>query len=477
MRLRTIRVSRLVCLTALALSLPFSSARAEVADSGGYRPHFQGYGADTRGGRGGAVLKVTHLADTTDPASPSWNGSLRKALTATGPRFVIFEVSGTISLVSDILITSPFLTVAGQTAPSPGILIRNRSIYVDTNDVVFQHLRLRMGDSACVNDCAAGGSAVLYIRNNAYNVVLDHLSISWGTQGGIGINAWSGNDPREIAILDSIVAENLGKPTNPYGFGTLFMPSPDGTATFARNLHAHNGNRNPWIGPGWRFSGYNNVAYNASSVARDEGTLGFLQVMGGYPSGGAYDAVWVSNVSLAGLDTHADGKAVKIDMRAGEVGWGHRLFMADNVGPYQTAANQWAGATFKDAATQSLVRASSLPAWYVNFGHEVIPTEDVLSYVLANAGARPLDRDAVDRRVVQDVRNKTGRRITTPAQVGGYPALAQVRRPLAVPAEPHAVVDAAGRTRIEAWLEAFARALEPARSRALSAPGNLRFVE
>jgi hypothetical protein len=437
-----------------ALAVNPIPAAAQRIDYGGYRPHYQGFGVTTPGGRGGTIYKVTTLDD-------SGPGSLRAALTAREPRFVLFEVSGTIALKSPILITSPFATIAGQTAPSPGILIRNHSIFIDTNDVVMQHLRLRMGDSTCVNNCASGGAAALYIRNNAFNVVLDHLSVSWGTHGGIAINAWSGPEPRDIAVLDSIVAENLANPSNPYGFGTLLMPSPQGTATFARNLHAHNGNRNPWVSSGWRFSGYNHVAYNATSVNRDAGTFAFFQLMGSYGYGGPFDAVWVSNVAIAGPNTHVDGKPVKVDVRADEVGRGHRLYVADNIGPHQSVAEQWRGVTLTGSATEERVRANGLPAWHVYFAKSVMPSSRVLSFVLANAGARPRDRDNVDKRIVQSVTSRTGSWISSPTQVGGYPVLATVNRPLTVPANPHAIVDAAGRTRIEAWLEAFARALEP----------------
>jgi hypothetical protein len=450
---RAIRITQAFVATFLILA---AVPAAQQPDFGGYRPHYQGYGANTAGGRGGALYRVTNLND-------SGPGSLRAALTATGPRFVIFEVSGTIATRSPIVISEPFVTVAGQTAPSPGITIRDSPIVVDTNDVVMQHLRLRTGDATCVNKCVDDGTVGLYIRDNAFNIVLDHLSVSWGPRGGIAVNAWNGPEPYNIAILDCIVAENLATPSNPFGIGTLFMPSDDGTATFARNLHAHNGNRNPWVSSGWQFSGYNNVAYNAGSVARDQGTLGFFQAMGGYGYGGAFEAVWVSNVAIPGPDTHGDGKAVKIDLRPDEVGWGNSLYMADNIGPYQSSADQWRGVTFMDAAREWSVRASSMPSWHAHFDYAVMPSSQVVSHVLANAGARPLDRDDVDRRIVRDVVNRTGGRIASPTDVGGYPVLAKARRPLTVPANPHARVDGVGRTRIEAWLEALAVALEPAR--------------
>ncbi|RPI24332.1 MAG: hypothetical protein EHM70_21410, partial [Chloroflexota bacterium] len=80
-------------------------------------PGATGFGATTPGGRGGQVIYVTSLVD-------SGPGSLREALMATEPRMVLFKVSGTISLKSDIVISEPFVTIAGQTAPGEGIQIR-----------------------------------------------------------------------------------------------------------------------------------------------------------------------------------------------------------------------------------------------------------------------------------------------------------------------------------------------------------------
>jgi hypothetical protein len=90
-----------------------------------------------------------------------------------------------------------------------------------------------------------------------------------------------------------------------------------------------------------------------------------------------------------------------------------------------------------------------------------MPSDNVLLYVLANAGARPLDRDPVDRRIVDDVRNGTGRLIASQLAVGDFPVLEENRRPLAIPSDPSATADRVGRTRIEIWLETLARALEP----------------
>src|SRR3989344_3574158 len=102
-------------------------------------PGAQGFGTNTIAGRGGQIIKVTNLNDT----GP---GSLRAAVEASGPRIVVFEVSGTITLSRDVSIANPYITIAGQTAPSPGITLKNFGISPSTHDILIQHIRVRVGD-------------------------------------------------------------------------------------------------------------------------------------------------------------------------------------------------------------------------------------------------------------------------------------------------------------------------------------------
>ena len=74
---------------------------------------------------------------TLDDSGP---GSLREAVTAKGPRIVVFRVGGTIRLKSHLIINEPFITIAGQTAPGDGILLRDAGLYVQTHDVVIRML-------------------------------------------------------------------------------------------------------------------------------------------------------------------------------------------------------------------------------------------------------------------------------------------------------------------------------------------------
>src|SRR5712692_6968373 len=127
-----------VLLTSLLISSPISSSAGEPLLIPAF-PGAEGFGSTTPGGRGGKVTFVTNLND-------SGAGSLRAACEAEGPRIVIFRVSGLITLASPITVKSPYLTIAGQTAPGDGICLRNFTFNIATHDVVVRYLRSRLGD-------------------------------------------------------------------------------------------------------------------------------------------------------------------------------------------------------------------------------------------------------------------------------------------------------------------------------------------
>ena len=131
------------------------------------------FSVDTRAGQGGKILRVTNL----DSEGP---GSLRAALETKGPRTVLFEVGGVIDLgKKNLEIVEPFLTIAGQTAPSPGITIIRGAIYVRTHNILMQHLRVRPGDAGEPKQSGWSPDGISTFGGNAYNIVIDHCSISW----------------------------------------------------------------------------------------------------------------------------------------------------------------------------------------------------------------------------------------------------------------------------------------------------------
>src|SRR5262245_40494151 len=109
-------------------------------------PGAVGFGMETRAayacGVTPRIIRVTHL-------NSSGGGSLRAALEDASPRVIIFDVSGTIDLGSQVIVSNPCVTIAGQTAPSPGITVMRHGIEFNTHDVLIQHIRIRPGDLEC----------------------------------------------------------------------------------------------------------------------------------------------------------------------------------------------------------------------------------------------------------------------------------------------------------------------------------------
>jgi len=381
-------------------------------------PGVYGFGTETPGGRGGQIYRVTNLND-------SGAGSLRAALEASGKRIVVFEVSGNIDLNSNININDPYLTVAGQTAPSPGIsIIGGYTVWIFTHDVVFQHLRIRTGDGAG-NDLGNRASLNL-AHDTAYNIVIDHCSLSWGSDANMDI--WGNID--NVTLSNSINSEGLYMKGGIVGGGAK-------NVSYINNLFAHNEDRNPYM----RSSGtvvVNNLIYNPkyhSTIIRDNKN--------------PVKSSAVGNVLLPGPNTSA-AKAT-IDLVDIAYPSQTRIFADDNACPSGTG---WACV----AGASSGVRASSPPVWPK--GLVAMPSSKVKDYVLTQVGARPADRDPVDVRIMNDVKNKTGRIITSHNDVGGWPNLAQNKRALTVPADPNGDSDNDGYTNVEEWLHTMAAQVE-----------------
>ena len=136
-------------------------------------PGAEGYGAMTRGGRGGKVILVTNLNDT----GP---GSLRDACEAEGPRIVVFTVSGTITLESRLRISNPYITIAGQTAPGEGICIKKYPLSINASEVIIRYIRVRLGDESDADADAISGR---YHKN----IIIDHVSASWSVDETVSI--------------------------------------------------------------------------------------------------------------------------------------------------------------------------------------------------------------------------------------------------------------------------------------------------
>ena len=210
-------------------------------------PSAEGFGRFATGGRGGSVIKVTNLND-------SGSGSLRAALTASGTRTIVFEVGGTINLNSAIYVDNGNFTLAGQTAPGDGILIRGSMIQIQGSNSIIRFIRFRPGPSA--TNTPDGLSITAWQGTVVEDVIVDHCSISWADDENFDVRAVGSGVVRDITLQNSIVSEN--------NYGAL---AGEGTynKTYYKNLFAHNRERNirtnyPSSGT-FDFEMINNVIY------------------------------------------------------------------------------------------------------------------------------------------------------------------------------------------------------------------------
>ena len=336
-------------------------------------PTAEGGGCYTIGGRGGAVYEVTNLNDR----GP---GSLREAVAAYGPRTVVFRVSGTIELQSDLKINNAYITIAGQTAPGDGICIRGYEVVVNAIQVVIRYLRFRLGDETGVDTDSIWGR---YRRH----IIIDHCSASWSEDETM---SFYGND--SMTVQWCLISESLymsNHPKGAHGYGGIWGGR---DVTFHHNLLAHHSSRNP------RFAGgetpacvnvdfRNNVIYN----------WGFNSAYGG--EGGRINMV--SNYYKAGPATKSSVRNRIIQISDRDSQW----FVEGNyVAGYPTiTADNWAGGV-QGYTTGTTVRAdSSFP--YIPIASQ--SAEDAYYLVLEDAGANYPFRDPVDERIIGDVRNGT----------------------------------------------------------------------
>lgn len=411
-------------------------------------PGSAGFGMHTVAGSGRhlstpatTVIKVTNL-------DASGEGSLKAAIDATGPRVVVFEVSGTIQLTGDLRISNPYITIAGQTAPSPGITIRGGALTVTAHDVLIQHMRVRVGDN--LPGPSAGDRDALKINgtqvpNTTYNVVIDHCSFSWAVDETISL--W--NETGGVTVQNSIMSEALNNSIHPegaHGYGPIFGYFETSKVTFVGNLLAHQTGRNPFSYAA-QLVMVNNVVYNYQNRAA---TLAGL-------SGVVTKNTIIGNVFIRGVNTTGSFKPIWMwGSGSAPMVAGSKVYVDDNAAVEFDGSDPWS--VVYNGAGPDFV-ATSPPTW--NNGLTVIPTagDQVFDRVTDNVGARPLDRDPVDDRVVNDVINGTGSIIDSQEDVGGWPVLNVNTRSLTIPPNKDQV-QPSGYTVLEEWLHSFAENLE-----------------
>lgn len=356
-------------------------------------PGAEGGGAYTFGGRGGKIYVVTSLAD-------SGPGTLREACEAGGARTIVFNVAGIIRLKTPIILMAPYITIAGQTAPGDGVCVAGESFWINTHDVVIRYMRFRRGETNVGRrDDALGGNPI-------GNIIIDHCSTSWGLDENISLyrhmyNPGAGYQDEKlptvnITIQNTISAEALD--TYNHAFGSTLGGE---NCSFMRNLWACNAGRNPSIGWFSVFNFVNNVVFNWKHRTID---------------GGDYRSQYniINNYFKPGPITPKDDpvghrilkpESGRSKLKYREFG---RAYVTGNImeGYPKITANNWDGGVqvedMDNAGEYAVDMRVEKPLPMPRL--TIMPAKDAYQYVLDNAGATLPVRDAVDARVVEQVR-------------------------------------------------------------------------
>jgi hypothetical protein len=356
-------------------------------------PGAEGGGAFTSGGRGGKVFVVTSLQDR----GP---GTFREACEQGGARIIVFNVAGIIKLKSPVNIRAPYITIEGQTAPGDGVCIAGESVLIDTHDVIIRFMRFRRGQTEVTRrDDGLGGNPV-------GNIILDHLSGSWGLDENMSIYRHVYDRKKDgkgeklptvnVTIQNCIFSEGLD--TYNHAFGSTIGGR---NSTFMRNLWANNIARNPSVGMDGDFGFANNVIFNWWNRSADGGDdKSFFNFINNYYKPGPVTPkdkpigyrILKPESGRAHKDSLVFGKAYV----HGNIVEGNETVTNDN----------WAGGVqIQDLPnagkyTDAIKADQPFPMAPIS----IMTAKESYSYVLDNAGAVLPKRDAVDKRIVEDVR-------------------------------------------------------------------------
>lgn len=398
-------------LLALALVLP---AAAHTITERGW--------AEASGGRGGRIIKVTSLA----AAGP---GSLREAIEASGPRIVVFEVGGVIDMGgAPLKIANPDLSIAGQTAPAPGISIIKAETAISTRNVIVQHLAFRPGEFGRPKKGGNDQDGISTLAG-ARDVIVDHCSFSWATDENLSASgprfdgatpqAWRDATSHRITFSHNLIFEGLSNSVHVKGEhskGSLIHDNTSGVLLYG-NVYISNRQRSALFKGGSQAAMVNNLIFNPGDRAVHYGLNASEWTGQPFQTG---QLTLIGNVLRHGPSTTPELPLFLLGAQ-GDLS----LHMADNI------ATDSAGRPVGQIGSLPGTTARIIPATqpYLPAGIGIQPAAGLEKTLPAQVGARPWARDAIDARVLADMAAGRGRIIDAETESPlGYPRHAPTRR-------------------------------------------------
>lgn len=384
-------------------------------------PTAEGYGKYTKGGRGGKVYEVSNLNDNGE-------GSLRIAVEAEGPRTVVFRISGNIELESPLTITNPYITIAGQTAPGDGVCLKNHPLNIDANHVILRYIRVRPGD-------ISGKDYDAVSSRYRKHIILDHISASWSVDECMSIYHCDSITVQWCLISESMSGSIHEKGS--HGFGGIWGSN---YGTYHHNLLAHHTSRNPRMASGSGYTDYrNNVIYNwgynscyggeGQQLGNEKFNFSEFNIVANYYKPGPATipgevSYRIANPSFRN-ETNDFGK------------W----YITENIieGNADVSNDNWDGGVQTEISFEKIKLDNPWPSMPIYQQ----TAEESYQVVIENAGAILPKRDAIDTRIIKEVRggyatfegmsyknehqvvdsNKICGIIDTQNDVGGWPVL------------------------------------------------------
>ena len=365
-------------------------------------PSAEGFGRFASGGRGGSVCKVTNLND-------SGAGSLRYCLGQSGPRTIVFTVSGIITLSSPVTVIPDNVTIACQSAPGQGVLIKGSLKFWNTDNVIMRFCRLRPAPPT--TGYTVGISVTGPYAATQYSI-FDHLSLGWISDDMFGLT--SGSDPAQavnITVQWSIFSETV---KDPAGYspgaqgatgGGVYNATGVLNVSWLYNLYSNVNKRVPHPGSGTRHQVVNQVLHNVRSgmeniyfLARYQPTI--ANVIGNWYRNPGTN--WGYTVLGCGWPNYTCNAAAE---------HASNIYFSGNVDtvrrPDAHIGSELSMVLLQNA--NNFTVQSTTP----NAGFPTLPSQttaaNAYTMVLAKVGAHRPYRDAIDQRAISDAANNVRR--------------------------------------------------------------------
>ena len=407
------RFNKVLCLTFVFALMSFAILNVSAAGDTLAFPGAEGGGKYSLGARGNDSIEVYHVTNL----DASGEGSFVDAVSKPG-RIIVFDVGGFIEVSGDIRIKSSNLTILGQTAPGDGITIVGGSVTLDAgvHDVIIRFIKVRPTDKNGGEFDGIGG------RNNK-NIIFDHISTSWCIDELLTLYAGNrdyenpGGEGNHLTAQYTLASESLRMSNHikgAHGYGAII----GGTkATYINNLFAHHDSRSPRLDrqlEGTEVS--NNIIYNWGQTNSAYGAEPYDANI--LTSKIPCSINWIGNYYKFGPSTRESLKYRIFDVQSPRAD-------GDPKSQFYLSGNYVSGSTtitndnklgLNNAAGADLLNE---PVDMGDYSYEPVSASEAYERVLSNVGSVLPKRDAIDARIINDVKYGTGRVINNASEVGG----------------------------------------------------------